>query len=243
MLISCVIIDDEKPSIHYIEKCIEKVPFLKLEASFTDPNAAVSYLQSNPAALIFVDIEMPNFDINGLDVMRILGEQRYIVITANPKYALDAFEHSVADFLHKPFDFNRFSRAVEKVRITMEREQDEATLPVLSESTYIRSAGKLRRVYFDDIYWIEADRNTSTIVTRDEQFSTPLSILSLEAQLPKGFFGRVHKSYVISYEKIEFVERDQIGIRRGETLKLLSIGDPYKKSFMDFVGARTMKGK
>jgi len=244
MFISCIILDDEEPSIRHLAKCVAKNPFLDLKASFSDPHAAIMYLQANPVDLIFVDIEMPNFTIDGLDVMSMLGDQqKYIVTTAYPQYALDAFNHSVIDFLHKPFDFERFSRAVQKVHAVLRLERDNVIAPAQNEFTYIRSEGKHRRIYFEDIFWIEADRNTSTIFIETDQINTPLSILSLEKQLPRGPFLRVHKSYVISCRKIDFIEREQIGIKRGETLKLLSIGEPYRKTFMEFVNALTLKSR
>jgi two-component SAPR family response regulator len=121
MVITCIIIDDEITAIQHLKKFIVRMPLLVLIASFTDPEEAIRYVDDHPIDLVFLDVEMPNFAIDGLDFMRLCGNRyTYIFTTAYPTYALPDYETNAVDFLHKPFDFNRFSQAVLKAKTVLE---------------------------------------------------------------------------------------------------------------------------
>ncbi|GAA4462367.1 LytTR family DNA-binding domain-containing protein [Nibrella saemangeumensis] len=244
MALSCIILDDELICITQLSKYIEKVPTLRLEAYFTDPNSALLYLENHKVDLIFLDMEMPNFSIDGLDFVRIMGStQRYIFTTAYPKYALTGYEYDVIDFLHKPFSFERFSKAVQKARQVIGGWQEEESTEGPDTYIYVRSEGKLQRIYFEDIAWIESERNYISIYTEADRINVLLSISDIEDQLPKKLFARVHKSFIVAYSKIDQVDKEQISVKRQEKPKLIPLGELYKKTFLKAIEQKTLRRK
>ncbi|MBC8153935.1 MAG: response regulator transcription factor [Bacteroidetes bacterium] len=242
MTISCIILDDEELAVHHLSRYIAKVPFLRLDAYFTDPSAAVNYLETNQSDLIFLDIEMPNFSLDGLDFVKIVGEsQNYVFTTAYPEYAIKGYEHNVIDFLHKPFSFERFSKAVQKARQVLRlhslKEGDGET----DDHIYVKSEGKLQRIYFEDICWIQSERNYISIHTEHDRIITLMSISDIDRQLPAKLFARVHKSYIVAYKKVEFIEKDQIRVVRQQQKKLIALGEFYKQTFMQAIEQKTLK--
>jgi len=233
MAITCIVVDDEELAIDHLLGYIAKVPFLTLEGSFTDPLEALTFLEMHPVELVFLDIEMPNFAIDGMDFMKIMGsKQHYILTTAYPKYALPSYDYDVVDFLYKPFPFDRFLKAVNKVRSLIEVSSDE---PESEEYTYVRVEGKLQRIDFTEILWIESERSYVSIYTLSERINLHLSISEIEAILPTKLFVRVHKSYIVAKKKIDLVEKEQLGIKKGSETKLIPIGDSYRKSLMQAI--------
>ena len=115
---TCIVLDDEELSVNFlVDKNIRKVPYLKLMGTFTNPQEALLFLQTNTVDLIFLDIEMPNFDIDGIDFMKLMkADQRYILVTAHAEYALESYEYNVVDYLRKPYSFDRFAKAVQKAQ-------------------------------------------------------------------------------------------------------------------------------
>ncbi|GAA4418603.1 LytTR family DNA-binding domain-containing protein [Nibrella viscosa] len=242
MALSCIILDDEKICITQLSKYIEKVPTLTLEAYFTNPNEALLYLESHKVDLIFLDMEMPNFAIDGVDFVRIMGgTQHYIFTTAYPEYALTSYEYDAIDFLHKPYSFERFSRAVQKARQVIGVLQKEATTEVLDAYIYVKSEGKLQRIYFEDIVWIVSERNYISIYTEANRINVLLSISDIEDQLPKKLFARVHKSFIVAYNKIDQVDKEHISVKRQEKPKLIPLGELYKKTFLKAIEQKTLR--
>ena len=191
MAITCIVVDDEEMAIEHLLGYIAKVPFLSLEGSFTDPTEAITFLEKHPVELVFMDIEMPNFAIDGLEFIRIMGnKQNYILTTAYPKYALPSYDYDVVDFLCKPFPFERFLKAVNKVRSLIEITSDE---PESEEYTYVRVDGKMQRIDFNEILWIESERTYVSIYTLNDRINLHLFMSDIEAILPTKLFVRVHR--------------------------------------------------
>ena len=244
MAVSCIIIDDEELAVHHLSRYIEKVPFLRLDAYFTDPSVAINYLETNKIDLIFLDIEMPNFSIDGMDFIKIMGEkQNYVFTTAYPEYAIKGYDYNVIDFLHKPFSFERFSKAVQKARQFANLNLDDEKLEESDEYIYVKFDGRLQRIYFDDICWIESERNYISIYTEQDRINILLSISDIQSQIPHKLFARVHKSYIIAYKKVEFVEKDQIQILRQQQTKTIPLGESYKKAFILSIEQKTLRKK
>ena len=233
MAITCVILDDEPPAITRMERFIAKISSLVLVTSFTDPHEAVLYLQATEINLIFVDVEMPNSNIDGMDVIRILGEQRnYIVTTGHPQYALDAFDNSVIDYLNKPFKFDRFAKAVQKATKII---GGPAVGTVPDDHSFVRVDGKYQRIDFNSVCWIESDRNNTSMVTEEGSVNLHLSITEVEKQLPVALFIRVHKSYIVAISKMHTVETNTVFIRRKDQLRPIPVGETYRKALIETV--------
>ncbi len=241
MTISCLILDDEEISIRHLQKYVEKIPFLLLTTCFTDPVEAIRHLQTNTVDLIFLDVEMPNHPIDGMDFVKIMGEtQKYIFTTAYPSYALPSYEYNAIDFLHKPFSFERFSKAVQKARLSIHTSVQELSSDS-EECIYIRVEGRLQRICFTEICWIESDRNTISIFTDTEQFYSLLSISDIEIRLPANQFVRIHKSYIISISKAVVIDKEMVSIRRLNQLKEIPIGEAFRKDFIQSLDSKILR--
>lgn len=241
MAMTCIILDDEQLCVDQLRRFIEKVPTLHLKAYFTDPNAALLYLERETVDLVFVDMEMPNYAIDGLDFIRIVGNaQHYIFTTAYPEYALPSYDYNAVDFLHKPYSFERFTKAVQRAKqllgSTTREEPTEAT-----SYTYVRGEGKLQRVDYDELCWIESERNGIWFYTETNRFSSTLTIGDMEDRLPRNQFSRIHKSYIISINKADVIHKDVTCIKRQGKLHEIPIGDAYRKEFIQLIENKIMK--
>ncbi|MBN2007982.1 response regulator transcription factor [candidate division KSB1 bacterium] len=233
MKIRCVIIDDEFLARQLLKDYVSKIPFLELRGDFNSPLKALDLLKSNALDLLFLDIQMP--DISGLDFLKSLDNQPYIILTtAYKEYALDGYELNVADYLLKPFPFERFLKAVNKVAELVEQKQPvhdhseseaELTGPQLHDNyLVIRADRKYYKINYDDLIYIEGQKAYVTFVTKRQQITALASLKQLEEQLPANQFVRIHKSYIVSIDKINALEGNSIEIAR----KFLPIGKNYR---------------
>lgn len=239
MAISCLVLDDEEIAIEHLLRYIAKVPLLEVAGCFSDPTEAITYLETNPVDLVFLDIEMPNFAIDGLDFINIVGhKQGYIFTTSYPNYALKSYEYNAIDFLHKPYSFERFSKAVHKARLMLQLEEG-----AVDSFTYVRVEGKFYRIDFDSICWIESERNYISIFTEQDRINLRLSIGEIEAQLPKKQFIRVHKSFIVSRRKVDLVDTHQLWVQRQNQSRSISIGEAYRKSLLEAIAQNSIRKK
>lgn len=241
---TCIVLDDEELAVNFlVDRNIKKVPYLTLMGAFTDPQEALLFLQTTTVDLIFLDIEMPNANIDGIDFMKLMkADQRYILVTAHPEYALESYEYNVVDYLRKPFSFERFAKAVQKAQNFVKpgeisSQSVDATKP--KDSLFLKSDKKLQRVLFDSICYVEADRNYATIYRDADQMATKITLNKLEIDLPTSQFIRVHKSHIVSLDKIAFVEKDQIGITRTEVTVTIPLSIQHKKTFLQAIEKRS----
>ncbi|MVM42092.1 response regulator [Spirosoma sp. HMF3257] len=243
---TCIVIDDEEFAIQHLEDLIRKVPYLELKGSFPDPSEAIVYLQENPVDLIFVDAEMPNHAINGIDFIKIVGQfQKYVLTTAYPQYALQGYDLDVVDFLHKPFGFDRFLKAVQKAQTSLEPVEKPFLVQPRESFIYVKSEGNLIAAYFDEICWIETapERNYIHILTQNDRLTSHLSLTDIESQLPNTLFSRIHKSYIVDRTKIRVVnkEKNTVSILRQGELKELPVGESYRKSLYQLIDKKVVR--
>ncbi len=170
-------------------------------------------------------------------------ELHYIFTTAYPEYALKGYEYDGIDFLHKPFSFERFSKAVQKARHVIQDCADENAESTSGGFIFVRTEGRLQKVYFDDICWVESERNYISIYTDTDRIIVLYSIKDIEEQLPPKRFARVHKSYIVAYDKIVFVEKEQLSVKRLNTTKTIPFGELFKKPFLHAIEDKTLKKK
>lgn len=241
MAMTCIILDDEQICVDQLRRYIEKVPTLHLKTYFTDPNEALLYLENEKVDLIFLDMEMPNYALDGLDFVRIMGDtQHYIFTTAYPEYALPSYDYNAVYFLHKPYSFEQFIKAVQRAKQLLANSIKE-DLPEATSYTYVRGEGKLHRIDFEDVCWIESERNGIWFYTVNSRFASTLTISDIEERLPRNQFLRIHKSYLIAINKVEIINKDTICIRRQEKLQEIPIGDAYRKEFIMSIENKIMK--
>jgi DNA-binding LytR/AlgR family response regulator len=206
-MISCVIIEDLKVASDYLSKCCQKSGLVDLKASFPDVKQALKFLNENTVELLFLDVEMPG--ATGFDLLDNLAySPKVILTTSKEEYAYNAFQYNVADFLKKPFTYNRFTEALEKVLA-----KPEISLPVNSiNHLFIKSDGKLIRLNNEDILFIESMGDYVRFVTPNKKYVTHNTIKNLEEKVNKELFMKVHRSYIINLHKIDDIRENDLYI-------------------------------
>jgi DNA-binding LytR/AlgR family response regulator len=226
--IKCLVIDDEEPAREILQKHIGGVESLELAASCNNAVEALSFLQSNTVDLLFLDIQMPH--ILGTNFIRTLkNPPRVIFTTAYRKYAVEGFELDAVDFLLKPIGFDRFLKAVNKIfqlnlQSVVEADNTESNKEPAQPFLYFRSDRKMVKVLFNDILYIEGLRDYIKIFTSTKTIITKHLLTSLQEMLPADTFLRIHRSYIISINKIDSYNADSIEIAKKE----LPVGRLYK---------------
>ena len=226
MSISCIAVDDEPLAIEKIKSFAEKLPQLRLVATFTNSFVALDFLRNNAIQLLFLDIQMDK--MSGIELLEKMASRPQVIITsAFSEYAMKGYDLSVTDFLLKPYTFDRFSLAVNKVTDYIQWQQ-AALITVKKPVDYIfvKSGYKLVKIFIDDILYIEGMRDYQNIVTPTEKIIASHSINELEKLLPAGLI-RCHKSFIVSLAGITSIEHDRIKIGN----KYIPIGDSYKADF------------
>ncbi len=235
-MLRCIVIDDKPLAIDILKEYITKIPFLDLVHFTQNPIEALEYINNNVVDLIYLDIQMP--ELNGIQFMKLLnGKSKVILTTAYSEYALEGYEHDVIDYLLKPVSFNRFYKASEKAHKVIDISRARAATSLitndgnltLANSLFVKTEYKVQRISLESVLYIEAKQNYVAIFTTDEKIMSLQNIKTIEPKLPSDRFLRVHKSFIVSLDKIINVERSRIKI--GNTL--IPIGDNYRDSFFN----------
>lgn len=239
MNFTCYIIDDESDAIRLLTDYIERTPGLALIGSNQNPLVALDELTGNNAPdITFVDIDMRQ--LSGLELAGMVNLYTTVVFTtAFPEYAVDAFEKEAFDFLLKPIDYERFAKCIQRARRKINQHQDGSHLPQ-AEFFNIKSEikGRMVRIRFDEVMYIEGAVNYVLIHTRDEKHMTYLTMKEIARHLPVAVFARIHRSFVVNINFIKVIERARIKLDNGESL---AMGDHYKQKFLDLMDAQLIK--
>jgi len=225
---NCLIIEDEPLAAEVLQDYISQIPFLDCQHSCRDGIYAMQILQKEKIDVIFLDIHLPR--IKGLDFLRTLkNPPQVIVTTAYRDYAIDGYELNVVDYLLKPIHFNRFLTAVNKLRNQLQPIQDATAVApsVLSDHAHILiNVNKKRiKVFLKDILYVESKKEYISIVTGEQSFITKFSLTEMEAQLQKDKFLRIHRSFIVSKEKVTAFTSVSVEING----KTLPIGRSYRE--------------
>lgn len=235
--ISCVVVDDEPLALKLMADYVQKTPFLTLKEQTTNPMRAMELVQQGAVDLLFLDIQMP--ELTGLQLMKIVGHKcKVILTTAYPDYALDGYEFDVIDYLLKPVTFDRFLVAAHKAKERLTTEPaiviqapatTAVTTPTPARASYIfvKTEYKIQKVDLADILYMEGLRDYVAIHTTSGKILTLQSMRSFQEQLPESHFMRVHKSYLVALDKIQFIERNRIVIAGN----YIPIGETYQEQF------------
>ncbi len=199
MRLRSIIVDDSYMQRMAVARLVNDHPNLALVAEYNNAMEAINGIKNNEIDLILLDVEMPIF--NGFDLLESLNNRpQVILITGKPDYALKAFDYDVTDYLHKPINFTRFNasikRAVAKYEQIYKVNEDE-------EHIFVKSNLKKRKVVLNDIKWIEALGDYIKLVTDEGNIVVLSTMKSFEQKLPEDKFLRIHKSYIVSLEKVE----------------------------------------
>ncbi len=230
---TCVI-DDEPLAAQLIARYIKDTPFLTLEGTFSSAQEAVRHILSGEIDLVFLDINMPQ--INGLEFARIIPPScRIVFTTAYEKYAIEGFKVNALDYLLKPVSYEEFLSAASKAVASLTQAKNTAE-PQYDRTIVIKSEYRLVQIHLADILYLEGLKDYVKIYLDGEQKSimTLMNMRTLEAELPRGMFMRVHRSYIVNTSKIRVIERNRIIFGNVQ----IPVSESYKKDFSDYVNAR-----
>lgn len=236
--ISCVVVDDEPLALKLMADYVQKTPFLQLKEQTTHPMKAIELVQQGAVDLLFLDIQMP--ELTGLQLMKIIGHKcKVILTTAYPDYALDGYEFDVIDYLLKPVTFDRFLVAAHKARERVAAEPAiviqtpvATAVPTPASYIFVKTEYKIQKIDLADILYMEGLRDYVAIYTTAGKILTLQSMKSFQEQLPDSHFMRVHKSYLVALDKIQFIERNRIVIAGN----YIPIGETYLEIFHQRLG-------
>lgn len=223
LAMKCIIVDDNKMARMALKQLVTQIPNLELIAECSDAKEALASLNSLPVELLLLDIEMP--DMNGLDLIKKLGNKRPLIIftTAKKDYAVEAFELNVVDYLVKPITLPRFLQAVEKAGETLESNKEEVKVEEQG-FVFVKDNGVLKRISIDDIIFLEAMGDYVKVHTQQKFHVVHATLKSIEEKLPNSKFIRVHRSYIVAINKIDYIQDGSISI--GKTT--VPVADTHK---------------
>lgn len=234
-MIRCLVVDDEAPALAILADYIGQVPFLTLAGTTTNPVEGLTLVQQGLVDLVFLDIQMPR--LTGLQFLKLAGSRCKVVLTtAYPEYALEGYENDVVDYLLKPISFERFFKAAQKalsLQPTPATEMPAAAAPLAAPAfpspghLFVKgeTKNKFLRVSYADILYIEGLSNYVSIQLPTQRIITYQSLKELTETLPQPPFLRVHKSYIVSLDKIRMVDGNTIYIQD----KLIPVSETYRE--------------
>jgi DNA-binding LytR/AlgR family response regulator len=246
LLIRCLLLDDEPLARQVLRTYAERLPFLQVVGECSNALEAYELLRQQEVELIFCDIEMPR--ISGLDFLRALPRRPLVVVsTAYEQYALAGFELDVVDYLLKPVAFDRFWRALEKVkdRLAMQHWKELPPTPLVAQAPaqdvpatlvaaphdfiMVKENGSLVKVLLSSIHYVEGMKDYVKIFTAERRLVTYLTLKKLEEALPVDQFTRVHKSYLVRNAGIQALQGNMLELAVGVQVP---VGMQYREALL-----------
>lgn len=238
-MINVLIVDDEPLALDILENFVARIPELHLVKRCENAIEAIEALEENDIDLMFSDIQMPQ--MTGVELLKTLANPPLVVFTtAYSNYAVEGFELNVLDYLLKPIAFDRFEKAVQKaianldLREKVEHSEDEI-LSAEVDHIYVKSDKRLIRVKYTDMIYIEGLKDYVIIRMDSGRVITLQTMKSLEEKLPRNMFRRVHRSYIVSIDKIRAIEGNMIEVLEKGLIKKIPIGKNYKDELLDLI--------
>jgi DNA-binding LytR/AlgR family response regulator len=228
-MMKCLVVDDEPYARKLLEEFIQKTPELIYAGSAAHALEARAFLSQQKVDVIFLDIQMPEF--TGIDFLKTISHRPSVVLTtAYATYALEGFELDVVDYLLKPFDFQRFLKAVNKLtERSLAKTQSVVPHPApVNNYLFVKDTHRLVKIDFQSILYIKGTREYVTFVTTKGKTMSLMSMKSLEQLLPADFI-RIHNSYIVRLGAIQSVSKNDVRI--GD--ESLPLGITYKKGFLE----------
>ena len=228
-MISCVTIDDEPLALVVLQDYIQRTPSLELQKSFTDAFTGLDYLKRHQVDILFLDIRMPQ--LSGIQLLKSLPKPPLVIFTtAYSNYAIDGFNLDAIDFLLKPFDYERFLKAVNKAGDYLSYREKPNTDNM--GFIFVKSEYQIVKISLNDIKLIEGMDDYVKIFTGEKMVLTNMPMKDMMKRLPSAQFVRVHRSFIVPLSRIESVRNKRIKIDG----KLIPVGDSYAESFFKLLG-------
>src|SRR5688572_30085951 len=209
--IKCIIIEDEPLAVKVLSDYILQIPFLELRGTFKDAILATDFLRDNTIDLIFLDIHLPK--LKGMAFLKTLTHPPAVIITtAYHQYAVEGFNLNVTDYLLKPFEFERFLIAVNKVKTARREMQEVNESQEIKDHLFLNVQKKKIKILFSEIIYIESQREYIKIVTTKKEWLSKMSTHEIETLLPANLFRRIHRSFIVSVNKIESYTAEMVEV-------------------------------
>jgi DNA-binding LytR/AlgR family response regulator len=225
MILNCIVVDDDEMSRKVVAHFIERTKFLQLTKAFDNAIDALKYLDEEHVDIIFLDIQMP--EMSGMEFINTLEKDiEIILITSEEKYAVEAFEKKVTDYLVKPIEYGRFLQASQEAERKVEIKRAAA---VVRKEFYVRTDSKIVRIPFRNILFVEALADYVIIQTEQKKHIVHFTMKGIANRLPEDEFVRTHRSYIVNLEKIEALEDNSVVM--GD--KYIPVGASYKEALLD----------
>ncbi|MEI7663192.1 MAG: LytTR family DNA-binding domain-containing protein [Bacteroidota bacterium] len=235
-MIRCIAVDDEMLALDLIEDNIKKVPFLELVKTCRSAMDAIEVIQTQPVDLIFLDIQMP--DISGIQMLKSLNNKPVVIFTtAYSSYAQEGYDLDVIDYLLKPYSFERFLKAVNKVHEYLDLQNRALIQPAARELVtspnflFVKADYKLYKINLADILYIEGLKDYVKIYVSEKPIVTQMSMKTLEEKLPSYDFIRVHRSFIVAFNKIDFIQKHMLTIGKKE----IPISEHYRDQLFSII--------
>jgi len=209
--IKCIIVEDEPLAVKILSDYISQVPFLQLQGAFKDAILATDWLRNNHTDLIFLDIHLPK--LKGMAFLKTLTHAPAVIITtAYHQYAVEGFDLNVTDYLLKPIEFERFLTAVTKVKTAGKEKQHLNETQEKKDFIFLNAERKKVKILFSEILYIESQREYIKIVTTKTAYISKMGTQEIEALLPAHLFKRIHRSFIVSLNKIESYTAEMVEV-------------------------------
>lgn len=237
IVLKCIAVDDEPLALKLVQTFIDQTPFLELTASCDNAVEAMALIREKQPDLVFLDINMPN--LTGMELARLLQEQpgsvpKIVFTTAYNHYAIEGYRVNAVDYLLKPFSYEEFLRAANKVlQITEEASNNYQPIATDDEFIFLKVEYQWVRISLKDILYIESLKDYVKVHLEDSQKGvlSLISLKALEEKLPSAKFMRVHRSFIVSLDKINAITKNSILIGKTE----ITVGEQYKETFKTIV--------
>ena len=250
MTLNCIAVDDEPLALGLVSSFVQQTPFLNLIGKFSSAVEALKAVHSQKIDLIFLDIQMP--DLNGIELARVIDaskgdKPRIVFTTAYNQFALDGYKVDALDYLLKPFNYEEFLHAATKALNYAELlEKSKAPAPAATTATvvmpeeriedeylFLKVEYQLVRIALSDILYIEGLKDYVKVWLKsvEKPVLSLTSLKSLEEKLPAKKFMRVHRSFIVSLDKINSITRNSLQIGKVN----ITVGDQYKEAFSQFL--------
>lgn len=241
MKISCYIVDDEYHVINTLKEYILEVPYLELIGCTSNPEKGVEEVNRLAPDIVFLDINMPM--LGGLDFCtQITSDTKVVFVTGYREHALEAFNLNAFDYVLKPVSHKRFMQSIHKIISFVPLLGKAVNVAVQANPTYIYikhgNKGKLIKIEFDDIYYIESDDNFVKFNLENDTYIAYTPLKNVMTQLPEDTFLRIHKSFVVNHKKISHIEGHMV-VLKDKTI--LQLGNTYKEVFFKYVELSVLK--
>lgn len=232
MTLNCIAIDDEPLALSLITTFIKQTPFLNLLGSYSNALDAIQCLQDDTIHLVFLDIHMP--ELNGMEFSKMMlktgtpPSYRIVFTTAYNQFAIESYHVDALYYLLKPFSYQEFLQAATKA-LTFFEGKNNAIVPNKDRFIFVKSDYKLVKIDFDDIRYIESLKDYVRIhlVSDGKPVLSLMTLKAIEEKLPTSEFLRIHRSFIVSVNKIDAIGKSAVHIGK----EIIAVGEQYRDNF------------